>query len=443
MIWPRKFGAMLLVSLGVALILLPFPEGLGGERPEDVVRLEAQPAPFTEEAARTRFGGSFVKLSYEGLAGRPELRETILGLQGASGSRCVPPAEWSAFLGEAAVAEPVGLVYAFRDGLYRIESVRSEDSASDGPLVCFEVARLGAYDNRDWSPMTRLEARDLQGYPGVRAELERLAAGPVPSGSEGRIPARRWRRFLRREVEPRGGGPSFVVLDRLFRGTVVEKAMPWKLDAPWLRRAAVAAGAAALLLGLVVAAGGYRIASARPGIPVAPTWFVVFCDLVGLAAGVFLVGVALDTVWVGLLGQPSLIGLEPEWPRSQAITGLHFVSVPGLVIVWPLLTLWLASLSAQRIEVDGERITSRGALGFVSIPWDGLERVRLREQKNPFSFSVMDFRGLQKVLDLEGLEETITINEPGSRKLKNAIIDVLRRHAPPEKDGLLEMLEEW
>ncbi|RLE26052.1 MAG: hypothetical protein DRJ61_18670, partial [Acidobacteria bacterium] len=94
MMWFRKFSALLLLSLGAALMFLPFPATLEGERTEEAVRLRVEPAPFTEQSARTRFGDSFMKLSYEGMTEIPEVREAVLGLVGQSSSRCVPSWEW-------------------------------------------------------------------------------------------------------------------------------------------------------------------------------------------------------------------------------------------------------------------------------------------------------------------------------------------------------------
>jgi hypothetical protein len=245
-------------------------------------------------------------------------------------------------------------------------------------------------------------------------------------------------------VDGRGYRPYFVVFDRLYSGGVVDQVVPWSLQTPWLRQTAGAIGAASVFFGLFLGVASYRTAAARPGIPVASPWLAVFCDVISLIGSLIFVVLAIDTLWVGPIGQSSLIGLHPEWPTTQPITGLHFVSVPVVLVVLPLLTLWFTSLSAQRIEVDGERVTSHGALGSMSIPWQDLERVHLREQKNPFSFTVVDFRNLQKVVDLEGSEHSVTINEPGSRKRKMEILDALRQHVPEAKKSLFNVLEvEW
>jgi len=444
LIWFRKFAALLLLCTGAALVFLPWPPQLSGERTKEVARLEVEPAPFTEESARAQFGDSLIKLSYEGMDDFPEVREGILGLMGPSSSRCVPSGEWQALLDDRSVSDPVGVVYAFRDDLHRIVSAEAKDfGPPEGVLVCIETTLLGMYDNHDWSPMARLEAGDLDKYPELKTELERLAAGPVPAGSRPEISPRQWRRFLHREVDRRGYRPYFVALDKLFTGWTMDEEVSWTLRTPWLRLVAGAFGGVAVFLGLYLGIASYRSISARPGIPVASPWLTVFCDVISLIGASIFTVLAIDTLWVGPIGQPSLIGLHPEWPITEPITGLHFISVPIVLVVLPLLTLWFTSLSAQRIQVDVEGVTSHGALGSISIAWQDLERVHLREQKNPFAFTVVDFRSLQKVVDLEGGENSVTINEPGSRKRKKEIVDALRLHSPEDKMHLIEELEEW
>lgn len=443
MFWFRKFLAILSVSVGVALAVLPFPAELSGERTVEVVHLEVAPAPFDETAARVRFGDSFLSLSYDSLEAFPELREAVLSLWGESGTRCVSAGEWRAALAEWGLVNPEGVGYAFRDDLHEIVGVTTEHDDADGELACFEVVLLGAYDNRDWSPMSRPDAADLEGFPELGAALARLAAGPLPAADGREVPVGQWRRFHRRHLDTLEYRPAFVVLDRLFTGAVEEEPAPWMLATPWLRPAAQVTGGIAVALGLVLLVGSYRASAARPGIAVAPAALALLCDAISLAGGTFFAGLAIDTLWVGPLGQASLVGLAPEWPSPQAITGLHFVSVPAMLIALPLLTLYFTSLSAQRVQVDEAGVTSHGALGSKSISWQDLERVRLRAQRNPFAFTVVDFRRLQKVLDLKGAKRTVTLNEPASRARKTSILTALCLHVPAAKRALFEELEQW
>jgi hypothetical protein len=55
----------------------------------------------------------------------------------------------------------------------------------------------------------------------------------------------------------------------------------------------------------------------------------------------------------------------------------------------------------------------------------------------------MDFRPLQHVVDLEGANGSVTINEPSSRRRKGAIIRAMQTYIPEAKQDLLGNLAEW
>jgi hypothetical protein len=439
--WLRKFTGILLISLGAALVYLQFPNRLEGERLQEVVDLEVSTAPFTEAQVGERFGDGVLELDYDGMKSTPEIRDVVLSLMDESGSYCVDEVEWRIFTEERSITETAGLVYSFRDGLHEITSVELLDDATYGEIACLEIVLLGAYDNPDWGSMTWIEKEQLDDYPTLAAELERLAAGSIPAQGGRGVPVREWRQFDRRELDTLDYRPQFIVFGHLFAGSVDHAEMPWTLATPWLEIAAMAAGIAALLAGLVLFVASYRATAGRPGVQIAPVWLAVFCDVISLIGGLIFVTLAIDTFWVGPLGQSSLLGLEPEWPSEQAITGLHFISVPVVLLALPLLTLWFASLSAQRVAVDERGVTSHGAIGSSTITWDELRKVELREQRNPFAFTVVDFRKLQTVLDLEGDEVALTINEPPFRRRKRKLLDLLLEHAPEDRKELIRAVE--
>ena len=66
---------------------------------------------------------------------------------------------------------------------------------------------------------------------------------------------------------------------------------------------------AAFVLGAFLLLTTYRASVSRPGVPIASPLLVLFCDLILLVGGTFVLGLALDALCVGPLGQTSLPGL--------------------------------------------------------------------------------------------------------------------------------------
>jgi hypothetical protein len=431
MLWIRKMVSFLVLALAVSMFFLPFPDSLAGERPTQLVVLVIDGSPLDAGDVEARFGAKPLALRYESLEATPEFLDAVLGMMGTSGGRCVPAGEWSAVVGT-----PTGdVVYTFRDGVYRISNAESVSEQ-----VCFDVEHVATYDNPEWSNLPRLGPEALQRHPDVLDRIEALQRGPLPVRADTDITGRAWRRFLEHELPDAYLSADFVFEDLLVRGFVEDRAEPWTVGLPWLPMALRILGGILALAGLCILISTHRATASRPGIPVAAPWFGLFTDVVGIIWATVFVALMVDTFWVAPMGQSSLLGLHPEWPSEQPITGMHFVSIPAMLLAFPIMTLFFTSLSAQRIHVDDTGITSFGALGRTALGWDQLTAARFSEQRNPASFTVVDFRKLQTVLELEGDDESIVINQPSSRSRKDRILSALLEHAPDTKRQLIEDL---
>jgi hypothetical protein len=431
MLWFRKLLAVLLISFGAALVFLPFPGSVSVDSTEVVVHLEVGAAPLTPDEAARRYGESLVELTDEALAPLPALHDSILALADTSGGRCVPPAEWRAGFGEVAG----GAVYVFQDGIHRVTEIGVEEDE-----VCFEAEYVGAYDHPVFGGFARVDADELVRHPEIMSTLEAMAADGEPR----EIAGREWYAFIDDLSDLGHGGSGMVALDRLFTGRIEDRIESSARDTAWSRGVIRGVGAAMGIAGLCLLLASYRLAAARRGIPVGSPALAVFTDVIALIWGIVFVGLMVDAFWVGPLGQTSLLGLEPEWPSDQAITGLHFVAFPAVVLALPLLTLFFTSLTCQRVQVDSVAITLRGALGSRSMPWEALRRIEITEQRNPFAFTVVDFRRLQRVLRLESDGDEMVIHEPAGKDRKRRILSALLENAPDEARADLERArEQW
>ena len=293
------------------------------------------------------------------------------------------------------------------------------------------------------SGVVELSDKDFMDFPGLKAELQRLLKGPIPNEEIINVTQKRWLRFQHRVLDQDEFRPSFIYNGKLFISGVTDQLVSWTLETPWLWLACKILGAVAILIGILIGFSGNRLIGRMQGIPVAATWLSVFCNTILLAGAIFSFMLIIDAFWIGVLGQPSLLDLDPEWPGQQTITGLHFVSIPASLIVLPLLSLWFTSLAGQRILVDEKGITSFGSLGSIHIEWSKLKGIKVEEQRNPFSFTAFDFQSLQRILSLESDDIAITINQPSSRRRKRIIIHNIKQYAPQEKCGIIKDLDKW
>jgi hypothetical protein len=431
MLWLRKMASLLLLSSAASFLLLPFPASLSGERPTRRVVLVIDASPLDAAGVEAHYGMRPLDLRYETLEATPEFLDAVLSMMGSSGGRCVATDEWSAVVG----TRTDDVVYTFRDGVYRISN-----AASDREQVCFDVEHVATYDNPEWNTYPRLGLEALRRHPDVLGHIETLHRDPLPIRADTDITGRAWRRFLEEELPDAYLSAEFVFGDRLVHGFFEDQAEPWTLNLPWLPTALRILGGILAVAGLCLLASTHRATASRPGIPIAAPWFGFFVDIVGLVWATIFVALVIDTLWVAPMGQPSLLGLHPEWPSEQAVTGLHFVSLPAMVLAFPIMTLFFTSLAAQRIHVDGSGITSFGALGRTTIPWTDLKFARFAEQRNPGSFTVVDFRKLQTVLELESDGAIIVVNQPSSRDRRGRILSSLLEHAPAVQRPLIEAL---
>jgi hypothetical protein len=111
-----------------------------------------------------------------------------------------------------------------------------------------------------------------------------------------------------------------------------------------------------------------------------------------------------------------------------------------------LATSSYTGLPTQRIQAGVAGVTSHGAPDSTSVAWQEYEHVRLRAQRDPFGFTVVDLRWLQKAPGHDGSKYTlITINEPSFHRRTRRFGDDSRHFAPdlllPEIPGRRDEFE--
>ncbi|MCP4898732.1 MAG: hypothetical protein GY906_17315, partial [bacterium] len=247
----------------------------------------------------------------------------------------------------------------------------------------------------------------------------------------------------RRELDDLEYRPRWVVFDRLFSGAVEDVEAPWTLNTPWLRGSAMGVGIALAFIGFVAFARVYRGLGSRPGIAVGGAGLAVFGDVIALTGGCLGAVGCIEAFWVGVLELPSLLGYVPEYSLGSALSPYAFISILGMGLGMPFFTFWITVLTGQRVHVDSEGVTSWGVFGRSYVPWDELEMIHVREQRSAAMWTTGDYRALQRVLEIEGENTSITINQPTSAKRKASILVALLEHIPAGLRHLLEVADDW
>lgn len=156
----------------------------------------------------------------------------------------------------------------------------------------------------------------------------------------------------------------------------------------------------------------------------------IFADTIAAAGGAFLLTVAIDALWVMLPEHTSQIGLDPDWVGGTNITGLHFVSFPGLLIGIPFFTFFTTATYAQRLTFSDSGLHSTRVFGGSRIAWDQVKTVEVIEDRSVAQVAARDYRTLEKILKVGSDEAFIVIHQPTSRRKKQLITEQLRRHLP-------------
>jgi len=424
--WIRRTAAVVLIAAGATLVLLPFPVSV--VRETLIVRLATSDPPLSLEEARERYGGPIHPLDYQGLSDTPDARDKINSLGEEDASIWVDAGEWAALLRRVG-EEGSPFLFSYRAKLFRVARV-----APDGEgMLRLDVGFLALHWDPDHGYVVPVERDALDRYPAILAEMEAVSAAPEAPGPG--VPLEEWDRFLEREADWSAG---FVLEGRMVTGEVDPLPRERTVRVGWLRPLAVAAGVAALVLGVLLLVRVYRSRASRPGISVGSTWAALFCDAVTIVFALAMVLGVADALRGRLLGVPSFVATFAGALEPHELGALHFVATLGLILGVPVLTFYGTLLFGQRVEVDGSGVTSWGVFGRRFLAWEDLEAVSTREPRMAGAALTGKFRRLQKVLELEGRDCRITVNEPGNARKKEEILTALRVHAPDEQRRLLE-----
>lgn len=420
----RRFSALTLLSLGIALIFLPFNDERSGADDKEVVMLEKQKLLDPAE----------IRAQYPGLE--------ITDIMGPEFSPDDYPGLWQVF---------IDLVhYEFENESGDLDEwIRLQDSALNGrspfQLVVFREGLIAGtvgtdqetamfkYLGRYNTHIKTLSEKNLARYPSVQHAVSILESGGELAFETDRIPMVEWDKMVDKYLEPlydsqtfnfNGSfyGPEFKIEFNQIEGTI-----------SFLGNLLKGIGVLALLGGLFLVR---KLYIRKTGIMVNPQGIALLNDGITLLFAIPSVYMVVTVLLTKTLHIPPLINDD-----FGIFMGVFFFCV-GI----PALTLYTSRFTAQSVEIDSEGIHVDSLMGKNSLTWESFKSMDFSDEYIVVGRGGMLMpRQLQKCLELKGSGgQSVTINEPQLQSVKGDIVSSFRRHAPEHlEDTIKQTLDEW
>ena len=204
--------------------------------------------------------------------------------------------------------------------------------------------------------------------------------------------------------------------------------IPVLSNKPQLQPYGMALAGLLIISALYTARKLYRSTSRGEDICVGSIAMLLFCDMIAIASTAFLFTVGLDALWILLSGHKTLLGLEPDWIGGTRITGLHFVTLPGLLIAVPFFTFFTTAKFDQKLTFTDEGLGSTGVFRGKVLLWQDIHDLKVVEAHSVAQLAAHDYKTLEKNLQLETQYSNLTIHQPTSKRKKAAILEKIEAH---------------
>ena len=218
---------------------------------------------------------------------------------------------------------------------------------------------------------------------------------------------------------------SFLFENTLFRGVVRHDYGHVSLPVPGLALGRRLAGAASLIMGLLLMTGLYL---KKQGIMIAKTWSVLLWDIIVICFSIFFLYGPIDLLFMKLF--------ETGMGTEEFI---QFMGVFWVFLGIPALALFISASAAQAVTINEKGVYLNGLLSKIFVSWDDLKDIEVSEM-----YSVKKVRGitaprqLMKIMRLDGETSSITLMEPPLKSTKKRILDALLTHAPEKWKEIIE-----
>ena len=218
---------------------------------------------------------------------------------------------------------------------------------------------------------------------------------------------------------------SFLFENTLFRGVVRHDYGHVKAPIPGLALGRKIAGAASLIMGLLLMMSLYL---KKQGIMIAKTWSVLLWDIIVICFSVFFLYGAIDLLFMKLF--KTGMGTEEF---------IQFMGVFWVFLGIPALALFISASAAQAVTINEKGIYLNGLFSKKCISWDDLKDIEVSEIHSvKKAGGIIAPRQLMKIMRLEGETSSITLMEPPLKSTKKRILDALFTHAPEKWKAIIK-----
>ena len=425
-IWVRRILALAFISLGLALVFLPFNNTQSGSVEQEVAYLqkvgllnpELVKSKFPGEEIQEVSGPEFTEEKF------PEIWWAVNNLDENWVTDTCSISEWNSF--QTAFFNEVKefRLIVFREALITCSTIETEENQ---PSVQFSY--LGRYNTH----IKELKESDLKKYPSILKAIKNVNFGKESERELTPIPNKEWYKMVDRYLNPMEDSQTFK-----FEGVFYGPEFAWDT----IYKDGTIAGLHIILkiIGIILFACGIlllkRLYVRKRGIMINPARIALLYDFITLLFGVPSAYMLANVVML------KLFYVEP-------ITSEEFILFQGaffFVLGIPFVTLYTSRFTSQSVLINSKGIFVDSLLFTDFIDWESLKSIDFSNDYVLVSRVGMPIpKKLQQCLKLIGdNEKTILINEPQLKSVKRKIIAKLDEHTPASIKGvILEKLKNW
>lgn len=170
------------------------------------------------------------------------------------------------------------------------------------------------------------------------------------------------------------------------------------------------------------------------GIRINSSWTVAAMDTVCIVASVIASFFIIDGYAINFKDLDPLIMNDP-----YALDVIAFMYLPSLFI----LALFVTATGGQSVAIDKTGLKVSGAFGIKQTPWENIKSLQPDEQYVMVSRvgTAIPSRLQTNLEIITNIDETITVYQPGLKKVSREILEKMRQNAPLNLSEALKEIE--